>query len=94
MMSEERTKQTPGQQWTETRRGGMTLRDYFAAKAMQGIISNGRLRRHFQYADTRREERVGGAAYVAARDAYQIADAMIAAREKDAAPTPERTTDE
>ena len=41
---------------------GMTLRDYFAAKAMQALI-------HKNYFD------------VAAKEAYQMADAMLKARE-------------
>lgn len=43
---------------------GMTLRDYFAAKAMQAIIST----RHIGYT-------------INAENAYQMADAMIKARE-------------
>ena len=43
---------------------GMTLRDYFAAKAMQGMVAN--------------PKNVGRAG---ASLAYQMADAMIAARE-------------
>lgn len=51
---------------------GMTLRDYFAAKAMQGFLT-GHItyhghERHWPYADM-------------AGDAYAVADAMIAARE-------------
>ena len=46
--------------------GGMTLRDYFAAKAMQGIISS---------------ECNYGAFTDLASDAYSIADAMLRARE-------------
>ena len=45
---------------------GMTLRDYFAAKAMQGIISS---------------ECNYGAFSDLASDAYSIADAMLLARE-------------
>jgi len=44
---------------------GMTLRDYFAAKAMQGIISS---------------ECNYGAFSDLASDAYSIADAMLRAR--------------
>lgn len=47
--------------------GGMTLRDYFAAKAMQGRLANG-----CNDADNSRLE---------ARICYQIADAMLEARE-------------
>ena len=48
---------------------GMTLRDYFAAKAMQGIC-NGR-----SHTDLK------GHAIASAKVAYELADAMIAARE-------------
>ena len=46
---------------------GMTLRDYFAAKAMQGIIEKGRLDRHSDLD--------------IARSCYAMADAMMKARE-------------
>lgn len=45
---------------------GMTLRDYFAAKAMQGVIISGRR----------------AAPTMAAADAYKYAEAMLKAREK------------
>ena len=49
-------------------RNGMTLRDYFAAKAMQGFMANKSNPMHFQpEAD--------------ASWAYSIADAMLKARE-------------
>ena len=51
--------------------GGMTLRDYFAAKALQAIIIG-------NCAD---ECAMG---IGAARDAYAVADAMLAAREEKA----------
>jgi hypothetical protein len=54
----------PGNLWNDK---GMTLRDYFAAKAMQSM--NGRP----DYADT--------PADVIALDAYALADAMLKARE-------------
>ena len=61
--------------------GGMTLRDYFAAKAMQGIVSSidgeanyQRLRGHATDAGLSVSEWI-------ARDAYKQADAMIKARE-------------
>jgi hypothetical protein len=47
--------------------GGMTLRDYFAAKAMQGIIIGNR-------ADE------SALTIGAAKDAYAVADAMLRAR--------------
>lgn len=48
--------------------GGMTLRDYFAAKAMQGMCA---------HPDT-----WGLNGYSLAEEAYAIADAMLEAREK------------
>lgn len=50
----------------EVSSGGMTLRDYFAAKAMQARLSNPQ----WIASDER-----------AALDAYQVADAMLRARE-------------
>jgi hypothetical protein len=53
-----------------TSQGGMTLRDYFAAKAMQGIIAS---------------EKLGDEEFATpemyARDAYKYADAMLKARQ-------------
>jgi len=43
---------------------GMSLRDYFAAKAIQGLLNNG----------------MHPNVYELARDAYKLADAMIEAR--------------
>ncbi len=60
---------------------GMTLRDYFAAKAMQGIVSSidgegnyQRLRGHAADVGLSVSEWI-------ARDAYKQADAMLKARE-------------
>jgi hypothetical protein len=44
--------------------GGMTLRDYFAAKAMQGLLAGTKT----------------GSATVLATDSYKMADAMLRAR--------------
>lgn len=52
---------------------GMTLRDYFAAKAMQGILSN------WNY------EQEGNSVFkpdAVSKRAYVMADAMLEAREK------------
>lgn len=49
--------------------GGMTLRDYFAAKAMQGLIASPKA--HFKKPP---ED--------FARDAFMVADAMLTEREK------------
>jgi len=46
---------------------GMTLRDYFAAKAMQGMLAN---QHPYQASDER----------MFARDAFVMADAMLKAR--------------
>ena len=48
--------------------GGMTLRDYFAAKAMQGMYAS------FDFPT--------GIMIDTAKEAYEIADAMLAAREQ------------
>jgi hypothetical protein len=47
--------------------GGMTLRDYFAAKAMQGLFSCGKA--HDEHT-----------AHVTAKASYLMADAMLKAR--------------
>ena len=54
---------------------GMTLRDYFAAKAMQSIV----LTEHYQKMETPtfKYEYIGTAL---AEDAYRVADAMLKAR--------------
>ena len=49
--------------WSQIKEKGMTLRDYFAAKAMQGILFEG----------LPPEE--------TAKNAYEMADAMLKARE-------------
>ena len=51
---------------------GMSLRDYFAAKAMQGILSNNSM------IDTATESTFEWVT----KNAYQLADAMLRAREK------------
>lgn len=60
--------------------GGMTLRDYFAAKAMQGLCSSA-----FKYMAG--EGHATPAALAMMKDigvvAYQMADAMLKAREVD-----------
>ena len=49
--------------------GGRTLRDYFAAKAMQGICNS------------RSHSELKGHAIASAKVAYEMADAMMKARE-------------
>lgn len=53
---------------------GMTLRDYFAAKAMQGLLANGWCAEQREIAPSMGEREV-------ALDAYRLADAMMKARE-------------
>ena len=53
--------------YTEHCREGMTLRDYFAAKAMQALLT--------------RETRISEDAMLYAGAAYDVADAMMKARE-------------
>lgn len=50
--------------------GGMTLRDYFAAKAMQGMLACSNL-----------DAKLKADAGLIATSAYQFADAMLKARE-------------
>jgi len=50
----------------ETNSRGMTLRDYFAAKAMQGLLSSD----------------VNAPLEVFAKQSYKVADAMLVAREE------------
>ena len=59
------------ERWDTEPSGGMMLRDYFAAKAMQGFITN---------FDTRRSDIIDVPEL--ARSAYYLADAMIAERNK------------
>ena len=73
----------PGGNWVETDRvqplhQGLTMRDYFAAKAMQGLLCRGATLWPFG-AD---ESDDPTDALLMARTAYQIADAMLAARKE------------
>lgn len=55
--------------------GGMTLRDYFAAKAMQGMLAN-------TDATDETLHRQGFLFPILAANAYELADAMLAERSK------------
>ena len=66
----EYTQEHMGARWTYTE-SGMTLRDYFAAKAMHSLLTT-----VTEYPD--KHWRMG-----VALDAYMMADAMLAAREAD-----------
>ena len=52
---------------------GMTLRDYFAAKAMQATINAW---------DCKNEDRAACIASIVAEESYELADAMLKAREQ------------
>jgi len=54
---------------------GMTLRDYFAAKALQGMLCNG-----FMPDEAEKPEVKGGYSYTKA--AFNLADKMLKAREQ------------
>jgi hypothetical protein len=60
-----------GQQVEAVHQRGMTLRDYFAAKAMQGLMA-----RNWSNHQGTDEELIG----VWARSSYAVADAMLKAR--------------
>lgn len=63
----------------EVQMDGMTLRDYFAAKALNGIISNDSL---WSRGVCESELQKKPLANLAAEYAYTIADAMLAERNK------------
>jgi hypothetical protein len=54
--------------WRSSGHSGMTLRDYFAAKALQGMLASGNLPKTMPDADI-------------AECSYNLADAMMKARE-------------
>ena len=60
---------------------GMTLRDYFAAKAMEGFISATAWHPDFIYPDNFNFVAGGRAADAVAESAYKYADAMLKARQ-------------
>lgn len=65
---------------------GLSMRDYFAAAALQGLLASG----HYTFITDREELMVAECYYddtkkcqlVAPTDAYQVADAMIEARKE------------
>lgn len=59
-----------GDNWSTSFQNGMTLRDYFAAAALQGSIAASCNNSRDPYPDN------------AAKYAYQVADAMLEARKK------------
>ena len=58
--------------------GGMDLRDYFAAKAMQGLIANPEVEKELAF----KKWELGEWDNAVSKFAYSIADAMMKAREK------------
>ena len=67
---------------TQYAQEGMTLRDYFAAKAMQGFISARAWHPDFVFEDNWKWDAGMKASDAVAKDAYQYADAMLKAREQ------------
>lgn len=67
----ENARQTGLNSWHEE---GMTLRDYFAAKAMQGFIATDALEKGLKFVSPEENERL------LAKTCYQLADAMLRAR--------------
>ena len=64
--------------WNQTYEGGMSLRDYFAAKAMQGDWAAQNMEHDFQFnSDTTQDRMV-----LFAQMYYRMADAMLEARKK------------
>lgn len=66
-MNESAFPRSESLQYSQHITGGMTLRDYFAAKAMQGIVS--KEASHVSWVEEY------------AKNAYKMADAMMKARE-------------
>ncbi|HGW4611467.1 TPA: hypothetical protein ACNIE9_002798 [Enterobacter chengduensis] len=72
----------PRQQWEydghnnvlQYQEEGMTLRDYFAAKALSGWLAS--------YPESCTHPIVAGNAYEVAKHSYMLADAMLKAREE------------
>jgi hypothetical protein len=65
-------KTPDGLEWKDVPpQGGMSLRDWFAGMALQGILSNAWI-----------AERFGAAEATRAKDAYAFADAMLEERNK------------
>ena len=65
-----------GESWSKEAGGdpnGMTLRDYFAAKVLAGFLAN----QHQDYAPL-----IDDKVPMLAKEAYRLADAMLAARER------------
>lgn len=62
----------------ETTHNGMTMRDYFAAKAMEAALTNENTRR---FADSRFPQ-LSDMLNAIAKGSYQVADAMLKEREK------------
>lgn len=67
--AEERARSHNPAAFPSEKSNGMTLRDYFAAKAMQGIFASGNL------PNSVTDEKL-------AATAYEVADAMLKAREQ------------
>ena len=65
-----------GRDGTNSEKNGMTLRDYFAAKALEGLISKMAFELHADHEKAKEVHKC------LAQSAYSYADAMLAEREK------------
>ena len=74
-MSEKVNDGGPAFPWGGDVRGGMSLRDWFAGQAIDGIIHATSAGQHMPLVKDGEHIR-----YAMARDAYDMADAMLAAR--------------
>lgn len=75
-----------GQQYDVPPQDGMSLRDYFAAKAMHAVLTNDK--RFVAVAETYEKEAGIGSRDAVAQYAYEYADAMLRARTSTESPTP------
>ena len=79
MSKKPRKEVKPVNEWVcETCKTGMTLRDYFAAAALNGMLSNTETARRIIELDFTIEQQ----AEILSKNAYMAANAMLAAREK------------
>ena len=65
-----------GRDGANSEKNGMTLRDYFAAKALEGLISKMAFELHADHEKAKEVHKC------LAQSAYSYADAMLAEREK------------
>lgn len=74
--------QTPDGMVATTTELGMTLRDYFAAQALAGMLANGFIPNKFNPESDPDHPFAQGRRFDYAASAFEIADAMLAERQK------------